>query len=206
MRTLEADPRRIANPYALTDFDHVAWHAEIDRLRRLPGPFLGGALLRLVRQVRADHADLTGPHDQPSNLGAMFWYGLPELARRLGAPGLWPIEGGGWLRDLIDHEFRERLCAAMRAQAYFNQIGEKSPAFWRCVAPPGRGNIVAIAMDRIAPADPRPHVGDYLAEMIERTGTTRLSTATMRRPVVSKRIEAGRTDAQTTPMVAPAPF
>lgn len=173
MRQAVADPTRIDDPYGLIDFDHESWRQEIERLRHLPDPFLGGTLLRLVRQVRADHPELVGPQDRPTNFGSLFWYALPDLARRLGAPGLWTTEGNPWLCSLDAREFREKLCAAMRAQTYFSQTGRRSPALWRCVAPPGRGNIVVLALDRVAAPDPRPEAGDYAAEMVRRTATHR---------------------------------
>lgn len=144
---------------------------EAARLYDLPDRWLGEALLKLVRQVRAASARYATPTLGTYN-DSCLWAVVPEIARRLGCSpdanetnALQGRTGEGaphtYLPGLSPEEFREHAaCTLNNLQAsYLSPVvpttSDLDPvSFLTRVA--ANGNPIAIALDRIAaPKDPR---------------------------------------------------
>lgn len=149
-----SNPADVKLQFDIYGFEFRSRHlAEMNRLYHLPDIWLGSTILKLARQAREDHPDICGsPFSQEgvSPIGFIFWAYIPEIARRLGAPRLMPIEINTGLDAHNNANLRERISASARAYNIFGIHAQKSMAMWTCLVMPHLGNPFVIGLDRLA--------------------------------------------------------
>jgi hypothetical protein len=166
---------------------------EILRLYALPDRWLGRELLKLARSTRESFPDVMGNPADYAEYPYFCWQIIPEMARRLGSPGLHPNEAANpALRNLPDRELRsiagENLKAGGVAKlARYRGIDEV--LHLAVLGNPVRlGNPVAMAADRLAPASPRGRdMNDWIARQVRILAEDNGHEATLWNPALLSR-------------------
>jgi hypothetical protein len=158
----------------------VALHREMTRVFNLPSLWLGYEILRLSRSARSENSDRLGNPYADSAESMAVWRVFPEVARRLGVTKFENNEQGyHGCRSLDDADFRHSVGFTLRT-AKLRSLSKMSPSCNNITAlqilgsPIGSGNPVAIALDRICPADAEGYDGyDFAAAEMWKVSQTR---------------------------------
>ncbi len=140
---------------------------EMNRIYHLPSQWLGAYTLKIARQARSDHPEITGDPISGTDvtpIGTLFWWAIPELCRRLGAPKLMPVEENNNFSSLSDEDLRQNIGHVARSHTIFGLNGPKSMPMWMILAPPFIGNPLVIALDRLV----EPDTYDYFSNLNSR--------------------------------------
>lgn len=145
---------------------------EVGRLHALHDLWLARELLRLARSVRRVFPDILDDPLSNADRPYFVWQLLPELARRLGARDLAPMEAArAALRTTDASDLREATGMHLRAGGLARLASEYDIRWNMDVAvlsnPVRRGNPAAFAAERLAGPPPRGGMlGDWIARQV----------------------------------------
>lgn len=145
------DFRKVLSPQALRQLDVM--QDEVQRIFDLNDRWLAAELVRTARKVKSldpDHYGKPGTigHDLVTNV-------IPEIAARLGETKFNAGERGKGVKGMEDWELRLRAGACLEG-AEFTTAGrteDRPGPVELLLHEPANGNPVAIALDRVAPAN-----------------------------------------------------
>lgn len=128
----------------------AAEKAEVVRLHGLTDRWLAHALLQLTRKARAERPELRPIDDGYAE--SLVWRIAPEIARRLGASGLFQQELDSELKSTSLKNLRNRLASTLANTERPAHSRRRELSAWFLVTrEPCNGNPLAIAMDRLCP-------------------------------------------------------